>query len=96
MISIPTLVLAGLVLAEEPNPDELKVQVDNALPIAGLFVLLLLIAVFFLWRSMSKQMKKIDPNLPAGRDDREQAMDRRLTEEAVARGEADEADGVDR
>ena len=39
MISIPTLVLAGLVLAEEPNPDELKVQVDNALPIAGLFVL---------------------------------------------------------
>jgi hypothetical protein len=36
-------------------------------------------------------MRKIDTSLPAGRDDREQAMDRELTEEAVARGEAQEA-----
>lgn len=84
-------VSAAVVWAETTDPDEQKVLITNALPIAGLFVLLLLIAVFFLWRSMSKQMRKIDPSLPEGRDDREQAYDRTLTEQAVERGsEADD------
>jgi len=39
-------------------------------------------------------MKKIDPSLPQGRDDREQALDRRLTQEAVERGEAEDEDGT--
>ena len=76
------------VLAETSDPDEQKTLIDNALPIAGLFVLVLLIAVFFLWRSLNKQIKKIDPDLPAGRDDQEQALDRELTDDAVARGES--------
>ncbi len=53
-----------------------------------LFVVLLGVAVYFLWRSLNKQMKRIDPSLPGGRDDQEQALDRRLTREAVERGEA--------
>jgi hypothetical protein len=77
----------GSVLAETTDPDVQKSLIDNALPIAGLFVLLLFVAVFLLWRSMNRQMKKIDPELPSGRDDREQAADRRLTQEALERGE---------
>ena len=85
------IVGAAAVWAETTDPDEQRSLITSALPIAGLFVLLLLIAVFFLWRSMTKQMRKIDPSLPEGRDDREQAMDRRLTEQAVERGaEADD------
>jgi hypothetical protein len=80
--------IPAAVLAETSDPDELKTLIDNALPIAGLFVLALLIAVFFLWRSLNKQIKKIDPSLPSGRDDEEQDLDRQLTDEAVARGES--------
>jgi hypothetical protein len=85
------IVDAATVWAETTDPDEQRSLITSALPIAGLFVLVLLVAVFFLWRSMTKQMRKIDPNLPEGRDDREQALDRRLTERAVERGaEADD------
>jgi preprotein translocase subunit YajC len=34
--------------------------IDGAGPITGLFVLLLGVAVFFIWRSLNKQMKKVD------------------------------------
>jgi hypothetical protein len=34
-------------------------------------------------------MKKIDPNLPPGRDSIEQAQDRRVIKDAIARGEAE-------
>jgi hypothetical protein len=44
---------------------------------------------------MRKQIGRIDSSLPAGADDREQARDRLLTEEAVARGESDEASTPD-
>lgn len=79
-------------LTETADPDQQRSLIDQAGPIAGLFVLVLGIAIFFLWKSMTKQMKKIDPSLPTGRDDREQALDRRLTDEAVQQGEADAAD----
>ncbi len=78
-------------LADEDPDNKLKGVIDDAGPVAGLFVLLLGISIYFLWRSLSKQMKRIDPNLPSGRDDREQAMDRARTAEAVRRGEADTA-----
>jgi hypothetical protein len=80
----------SLLLAETTDPDQQRSLIDDAGPIAGAFVLSLGIAIFFLWRSMSKQLKKIDPSLPSGRDDREQALDRQLTDEAVERGDADE------
>ena len=75
------------------NPDDQQALISGALPIAGLFVALLLIAVFFLWRSLRKQIGKIDSALPAGRDDQEQALDRQLQADAVKRGEEAEGTG---
>lgn len=94
MISTAVLALHAPAIAvfldsEQDQQDQMRAVIDKAGPIAGLFVLLLGIALFFLFRSMSRQMKKIDPNLPAGPDDREQAMDREYTEEAIRRGEED-------
>ena len=59
-------------LADEDPDSEMKGLIDDAGPVAGLFVLALGIALYFLWRSLNKQMKRIDPNLPEGPDDREQ------------------------
>ncbi|CAB4921705.1 MAG: hypothetical protein F2836_01295 [Actinobacteria bacterium] len=67
--------------------EDLSSVIDGAGPLAGLFVLLLAAAVFVIWKSMNRQFKRIDPNLPMGRDDREQAADRGFTEQAVERGE---------
>jgi hypothetical protein len=82
LVAVPT---------ETVNPEEQQSLISGALPIAGLFTAILLIAVFFLWRSLRRQIGKIDTDLPGGPDDREQALDRRLQAEAVERGE--EADG---
>ncbi len=79
-------------LAEDPPDVEQQQQlISGALPIAGLFILVLGIALYLLWRSMRKQIGRIDASLPAGADDREQALDRQLTDEAVARGELDQS-----
>lgn len=66
---------------------DLKPLIDAAIPISGLFVTVLAIAIYFLWRSLNKQMTKIDPNLPVGPHERERAEDWALEQEAVARGE---------
>jgi hypothetical protein len=73
-----------------PDQQGLQSVIDGAGPIAGLFVLILLVAVVLLWWSMNRQLKKIDPALKAGPDDELQERDREYTAEAVARGE-DEA-----
>jgi hypothetical protein len=66
---------------------DLSSVIDGAGPIAGLFVLILAAAVVIIWKSMNRQIKRIDPSLPMGRDDREQAADRQYTEQALKRGE---------
>jgi hypothetical protein len=71
--------------------SDLSSVIDSAGPVAGLFVLLLAVAVVVIWRSMNRQIKRIDPSLPMGRDDREQAADRRYTDQAVKHGEDDAA-----
>jgi len=38
--------------------------VDKAGPIALLFVFALGIALYFLWKSMNRQLKKVDQNIP--------------------------------
>lgn len=86
--SIPAAVWAEM----PPDPQKQQELISGALPIAGLFLLVLAIAILLLWLSMRRQMTKIDSNLPAGADDREQALDRRLTEEAVERGEQEAAE----
>lgn len=66
--------MVGILLAEEPNrgPDYGK-----ASPVGLLVLLLLLVGVFFLWRSMGRQIKKVpasfDPPGPATADGREAA-----------------------
>ena len=79
------------VLTEQIDEDTRATLINNALPIAGLFVLLLLIAMYFLWRSMRKQMGKISPDLPPGIDDRAQAADRQRTQDAIERGRQEAA-----
>jgi len=69
------------------NERDLSSVIDSAGPMAGLFVALVAIAIFFIYKSMSRQMKRINPDLPMGRDDREQAADRAITNEAIVRGE---------
>jgi len=72
-----------------PDQQGLQSVIDGAGPIAGLFVLLLLVAVVLLWLSLNRQLKKIDPALKAGPDDERKELDREYTAEAVARGEED-------
>ena len=67
--------------------EDLSSVIDGAGLLAGLFMLLLAVAVFIIWKSMNRQFKRIDPSLPMGPDDLEQAADRRYTEEALERGE---------
>ncbi len=76
--------------------------IDGAGPITGLFVLLLRVAVFFIWRSLNKQMKKVDATLPGGPEDTEsigteqtgtEALnDDRVPNSAKTRGEDDSTD----
>ena len=68
--------------------DPLKPLIDAAIPISGLFVLALAVALFFLWRSLNKQVKRIDSSLPPGRHDLEQQADAQDQRAAVERGEA--------
>ncbi len=53
----------------DQDPDVLRKLIDDAGPIAFAFVIALGVVLFFLFRSMNKQMKRIDPNLPSERDD---------------------------
>lgn len=69
------------------DQDQMKSVIDQAGPVAMAFVVALGIAVFLIWKSMSKQMKRIDPNLPKGVDETRRAQDQQFTEEAVERGE---------
>lgn len=50
----------------EADQSDLSSIIDSAGPIAGLFVVLLGVALFLLWRSMNRQLRRIDPDLPEG------------------------------
>lgn len=60
------------------NETDLSTIIDGAGPIAGLFVLLLGIAIVILWLNMNRQVKRIDPDLPRGA--REAQVDQELNE----------------
>lgn len=51
-----------LLLADD---EAMASVIDKAGPIALLFVVLLGIALYFLWKSMNRQLKRVDENLPA-------------------------------
>jgi hypothetical protein len=77
----------GLVILARGEESDLARVIDGAGPITGLFVLLLGVGIFVLWKSMNRQLKKVDTNLPKGPEDEREAYDEELTEEAVKRGE---------
>jgi hypothetical protein len=49
--------------------------------------LVLGIAVFLLWKSMNRQIKKINTDLPKGPSEERIEQDEKFTEEALERGE---------
>ena len=91
---VTSLALAAVLrLADTPSPSpspvEPPIDPERVTPgILGLVsFLFLVIAVFLLYKSMRKQMSKVDPNLPMGPGDEERAEDAQLTAEAERRGE---------
>lgn len=91
MINV-TSVFAVLFLEESPLPSPLPEEppIDPSRVTPGLLALIcfvfLVIAIVLLYRSMRKQIAKVDPNLPEGPGDAERAADERFTEEAEERG----------
>ncbi len=87
-----THLLSALFLEESPLPSPLPTEppIDPSRVTPGVLalisVLFLVIAIVLLYRSMRKQISKVDPNLPEGPGDAERAMDAQLTEEAEERG----------
>jgi hypothetical protein len=90
-----TALIAALRFDETPLPSPLPSEppIDPSRVTPGLLALVsfvfLIIAIVLLYRSMRKQIARVDPNLPAGPGDAERAADERFTEEAEERG-ADE------
>lgn len=73
-----------------PETDEsLSSVIDSALPIAGLFIALLAIAIVLLWLSMRRQIKKVDPDLPDGPGDKQRELDAELTQAAEEKGQSE-------
>ncbi len=91
MVDVTSL-LAALLLEESPLPSPLPEEppIDPSRVTPGLLALIcfvfLIIAIVLLYRSMRKQIGKVDPNLPDGPGDAERAADVRYTEEAEERG----------
>ena len=99
MVDVTTF-LAALLLEESPLPSPLPEEppIDPSLVTPGLLGLIsflfLVVAIVLLYRSMRKQMAKVDPNLPDGPGDAERAADAHLTEEAEERGEQEDGTGT--
>lgn len=93
MVDVTSL-LAVLLLEETPLPSPLPEEppIDPSRVTPGLLALIslvfLIIAIVLLYRSMRKQIARVDPNLPDGPGDTERAADEHFTEEAEERGAA--------
>ncbi len=78
--------LIAVPLGEISDPDRMKSLIDDAGPIAFAFIVALGVALFFLGRSMIRQMKRVDPALPPGPEDAQKAADRQVIADAIDRG----------
>lgn len=91
MVDVTSL-LAALLLEESPLPSPLPEEppIDPSRVTPGMLALIsfvfLVIAIVLLYRSMRKQIGKVNPDLPSGPGDEERAADARYTEEAEERG----------
>ena len=98
MVDVTSL-LAVLLLEETPLPSPLPEEppIDPSLVTPGLLGLIsfvfLVIAIVLLYRSMRKQIARVDPNLPEGPGDAERAADAHYTEEAEERGAQEDGAG---
>ena len=98
MVDVTSLI-AALMLEESPLPSPLPSEppIDPSRVTPGVLALVslvfLAIAIVLLYRSMRKQISKVDPNLPQGPGDAERAEDERLTEEAEERGSEGDGSG---
>lgn len=93
MMDVVMSLLNVILWAESADPSPLPEEppIDPSRVTPGLLGFLsfafLVIAVVLLYRSLRKQMNKVDPNLPAGPGDREREYDAELTEQAEEAGE---------
>lgn len=78
--------------AQGDDPDAMRKLIDNAGPLAMAFLVALGVAIWLLFRSLRRQLGRIDPELPPGPKDLEQARDRQVILDAMERG-ARTADG---
>lgn len=78
--------LIAVPLADVTDQDQMKSLIDDAGPVAFAFVLALGVALFFLGRSMIRQIKRVDPELPPGPEDTLRAADRQVIRDALDRG----------
>lgn len=78
--------LIAVPLADVTDQDQMRSLIDDAGPVAFAFVLALGVALFFLGRSMLRQLKRVDPVLPPGPGDTLQAADRKVIRDALDRG----------
>ncbi len=88
---IHALVLVGA--AQGDDPDQMRRLIDNAGPLAMAFLVVLGVAIWLLFRSMRKQLGRIDPDLPPGPKDLQQAADRQVILDAMERGAKAQDDG---
>lgn len=79
---------AWTLLAESPSPGAPPIDENLVSPgfLGFLSFVFLIAAVVLLYRSMRKQLRKVDPTLPDGPADRIRAEDRRVIAEAEERG----------
>lgn len=96
MDSVMTVLSAIWFDSADPSPLPEQPPIDPSRVTPGLLGFLsfifLVVAVFLLYRSLRKQMAKVDPNLPAGPGDRERAYDAQLTEQAEQADQVGEAE----
>jgi len=94
--------LSAIVWLESADPSPLPEEppIDPSRVTPGLLGFLsfafLVIAVVLLYRSLRKQMNKVDPNLPEGPGDREREYDAELTERAEEAGADQDAGSQER
>lgn len=94
MVDVTSLVaslLANATPLPSPLPEEPPIDPSRVTPgMLGLVsFVFLIIAMVLLYRSMRKQISKVDPQLPEGPGDIERAADEEYTEEAEERGADD-------
>lgn len=76
---------SGTLLADPT--DDLNSVIDGAGPLSFVFFAFLAVALFFIIRSMNRQFKKVNKDLPPGKADRRRAFDESIIQQAEVRGE---------